>query len=117
MVKLEKQADYLIADHVKWKFAAPGSLSYTFLEESLKSGALADPDQHVIHVVEESKRPVGAGNSLPKKATRTKFTKEDDEILTKWVVKAERKGIPTKGNELFQDLAAKVSGFDNTSKE
>ncbi|RDW75340.1 hypothetical protein BP6252_06482 [Coleophoma cylindrospora] len=107
VVKLEKQADYLIADPLRPKQAIAGSLSYTFLENSLKSGELVDPDQHVIDVAEESKRPVGAGNSVPKRNTRTKFTKEDDDFLTKWVIKAERKGMPTRGNELYQDLAAK----------
>ncbi|RDW85485.1 hypothetical protein BP5796_03810 [Coleophoma crateriformis] len=107
VVKLEKQADYLIADPLRPKQAIAGSLSYTFLENSLKSGELVDPDQHVIAVAEESKRPVGAGSSIPKRNTRTKFTKEDDEFLTKWVINAERKGMPTRGNELYQDLAAK----------
>lgn len=42
------------------------------------------------------------------KKGRTPFTPEDDRILAKWVREAERKGIPTKGNELYQQLAEQV---------
>ena len=46
VVPLEKNADHLIADHFR-KDCPPGSISYTFIDASIKMGEVADPGQHL----------------------------------------------------------------------
>src|SRR4051794_35033948 len=45
IVKLEKQADYMIADHLR-KYCPPGSISYEFVEKSIQQGEIRDPEDH-----------------------------------------------------------------------
>jgi hypothetical protein len=54
----------------------------------------------------QTPRAIGSGE--PRKKGRTPFTAEDDHVLTKWVLEAERKGISTKGNEIYIQLESKV---------
>ncbi|KAF2279745.1 uncharacterized protein EI97DRAFT_430763 [Westerdykella ornata] len=105
VVLLEKKADYMIADHFR-KDCPPGSISYTFIEESIKSGALADPEDH------RAGPPLGtareAGSMVrPTKSSRAPYTTEDDRILYNWVKEYERQGGAVSGNEIYKQLEAK----------
>lgn len=106
MVKLEKQADMLIADHIKRKGAAPPADSYSWqwIDYSVKNGFLQPRDDYRIEGVP------AAGTSAPVKGKqRVKFTKEDDDILAKFVLNHERQGNATRGNVIFEDLHKQVS--------
>ncbi|RDL36993.1 uncharacterized protein BP5553_04426 [Venustampulla echinocandica] len=101
LVLLEKQADYVIADHAR-KDAPPGSVSWKWIEQSLKNGALEDTEKYPAGPSEPQVRDVGS--ALPPRYGRTPFTSEDDRVLMKWVAEAERRGLSTKGNEIYKQL-------------
>jgi hypothetical protein len=105
-VKLEKLADIVIADHAKSKDCPPGSISWTFIDKSVTKGRLENKEDHragpEAHVVRE----VGS-RQLPRSG-RTPFTAKDDHDLLLWVIKAERKGISVKGNDLYKQLETVV---------
>jgi hypothetical protein len=107
-VKLEKTADIIIADHAR-KDAPPGSISWTFIDQSVKKGRLENIEDHRAGPAEQAVRNVGS--SAPARKGRTPFTHEDDTILMEWCARAERKGISLKGNQLYIQLEAKV-GLD-----
>ncbi|PMD31138.1 hypothetical protein L207DRAFT_573195 [Hyaloscypha variabilis F] len=104
VVDLEKQADLIIADHAR-KDIPPGSISWKFIEQSVAKGVLEDIEDH------RAGPPVGTirevGSVQPAKKGRTPFTAEDDRILMEWCIKAERKGLSLKGNDLYKQLEAK----------
>ncbi|KAI8964524.1 TRF2-interacting telomeric protein/Rap1 C terminal domain-containing protein [Daldinia sp. FL1419] len=105
VVSLEKNADYLIADHAKKHTCPPGSYSFKWIEESCKAGVLKDPANYLCV-------PVGQGNPVPSssaapKTTRNMFSEEDDDILRRWVASQMRKGAAAKGNEIYKTLEAK----------
>lgn len=104
VVPLEKKADVLIADHAKPKLAPANSVSWTYLEQSIKKGQLEDFEAHRI----SSSRQTGGGPSQPNKSTRTPFTQEDDRAISIWVAKADKLGLPVKGNEIYEQFAEKV---------
>ncbi|KAI7011153.1 hypothetical protein KC355_g5873 [Hortaea werneckii] len=103
VVKLEQQADYVIADHVR-KDCPPGSISYTLIDSAIRHGAVPDPDDH------RAGPPVGSirdvASSVPGKQTRRAFTAEDDKVLWQWVQKAEEQGGSVKGNDIYKHLEA-----------
>ncbi|RMY98683.1 hypothetical protein D0860_08463 [Hortaea werneckii] len=103
VVKLEQQADYVIADHVR-KDCPPGSISYTLIDSAIRNGAVPDPEDH------RAGPPVGSirdvASSVPGKQTRRAFTAEDDRILWQWVQKAEEQGGSVKGNDIYKHLEA-----------
>ncbi|GAB1741998.1 hypothetical protein NU219Hw_g7394t1 [Hortaea werneckii] len=103
VVKLEQQADYVIADHVR-KDCPPGSISYTLIDSAIRNGAVPDPEEH------RAGPPVGSirdvASSVPGKQTRRAFTDEDDKILWQWVQKAEERGGSVKGNDIYKHLEA-----------
>ncbi|KAG9199890.1 hypothetical protein G6514_007790 [Epicoccum nigrum] len=105
VVKLEKQADYMIADHFRPKHCPPGSISYTFVRESVAKGELQDPDDHPAGPRVGTAREVGS-SSRPAKSTRTPYTQEEDRILYKWAKTAEQSGLQVRGNELYKQLEA-----------
>ena len=109
IVKLEKQADYMIADHFR-RDCPPGSISYTFVRESVARGELQDPDDHPAGPKVGTAREVGS-SSRPAKNTRTPYTPEEDRILYRWAKAAERSGLAISGNELYKQLEAQVCGF------
>jgi hypothetical protein len=104
-VKLEKQADIVIADHAK-KNCPTGSISWTYIQDSAKNGALEELEQHRAGPASHVVREVGSGG--PTRKGRTPFSAEDDRVLKKWVMDGERVGISSKGNELFKQLEEKV---------
>jgi len=106
---LEKQADYKIADPFR-KDCPPGTISYKFIDESVKHGVLKDPTSYVIGQRVEESREVG---SLTKsaKSGRTKYTAEEDKILYKWVRDHEGRGDLAGGNKMYKELEQKVCIF------
>ena len=107
VTKTEKPADIIIADHAR-KDSPAGSVSWKWIDESAKTGRLLDLEKYRCAPVVGTVRIPGAGPSLPTRAGRVPFTAEDDRILMDWVGRAEQKGIATKGNELYKQLAEKV---------
>lgn len=106
VVLLEKQADYLIADHFR-KDCPPGSISYEFIEKSIQNGTIANPDDHLAGPPVGATREVGS-ISRPTKGSRAAYTAEEDRILYKWVRDHEKQGGSVSGNELYKQLEAKV---------
>lgn len=102
---LEKNANIVIADHAR-KGAPPGSISWKFIEQSVVKGELEDVDDHRAGPPAGTIREVGSAQ--PGRKGRTPFTAEDDRILMEWCVKAERKGLSLRGNDLYKQLEAKV---------
>ncbi|QSZ36126.1 hypothetical protein DSL72_007251 [Monilinia vaccinii-corymbosi] len=95
--KFEKNAAILIADGAR-RDTPPGSVSWKFIEESAKAGRLVDIEEY------RCRAPVGANGGV--KNTRTPFTAADERLLTRWVLEAGRRGRPTKGNQIYMELAA-----------
>ncbi|CAE7211998.1 hypothetical protein P3342_012307 [Pyrenophora teres f. teres] len=105
IVLLEKQADYVIADHFR-RDCPPGSISYEFIQRSVKQGELANPDDHIAGPPIGEAREAGATHQ-PRKIGRAAYTAEEDRILYKWVRDAEAMGSLASGNELYKQLEQK----------
>ena len=105
MVQIEKQADMIIADHVR-KDIPPGSISWKYIEQSVAKGALEDLDDY------RAGRDVGTirevGSAQPARKGKIAFTPEDDRTLMEWCIRAEQKGLSMKGNEMYKQLEEKV---------
>ncbi|PVH78402.1 hypothetical protein DL98DRAFT_573149 [Cadophora sp. DSE1049] len=104
VVQLEINADMILVDHAR-KDCPPGSISWTWVEQSLRNGILEDIKDHRAGPAQAQVRE--AGSTQPTKKTRTKFSPEDDRILMEWVARAERKGSSILGNTIYQLLAQK----------
>lgn len=102
VVRLELQADYIIADHAR-KDCPPTSLSYTFIEAAISDGALPEPDNHRAGPAPGVVREVGSTVVRPR-GTRTPFTAQDDRDLWEWVQKAVAAGAAVKGLEIYKQL-------------
>jgi hypothetical protein len=105
IVKIDKHAHIIIADHAL-KGCPPGSISWKYIQESVRDGELKNIEMYRAAPSAQTPRVMGSGE--PRKQGRTPFTAEDDRVLTKWVLEAERQGISTKGNEIYKQLEAKV---------
>ncbi|KAK4958253.1 hypothetical protein LTR10_004679 [Elasticomyces elasticus] len=97
VVKLEKQADYIIADH--FKLGCPP-------DAAIKAGALPDPKDHPAGPPLGALREVGSVG-VPGKQTRTPFTAADDKELWEYVEKARSDGGMVKGNDIYKHLEKK----------
>jgi hypothetical protein len=106
VVPLEKQADHLIWDHLRWKDAPAGTISWTYIDESVKNGLLEDMEDHRCGPPAGTPREVSSAR--PAKGTRAPYTAEDDRICYKWGIEAEKKGVQVKGNEIWKQLEAVV---------
>ncbi|KAG4438097.1 hypothetical protein IFR05_006418 [Cadophora sp. M221] len=104
VVALDKNADIIIVDHAR-RDCPSGSISWTWIQQSIKNGRLENIEDHRAGPTHAQIREVGSGQ--PTKKTRTPFSAEDDRILMEWVTRAERKGLPIMGNALYQQLAEK----------
>lgn len=105
IVRLESQADYIIADHVR-NDCPPTSLSYTFIEAAISTGALPDINHHRAGPAPGIVRTAGSTVAAPK-ATRTAFTVQDDRDLWNWVHHYKSLGAhAVKGNEIYKQLEA-----------
>jgi hypothetical protein len=107
IVLLEKKADYRIADHCR-RDCAPGTISYTFVEQSIKDGELCNPDDHLAGPRQGEARLPGGSTHQPAKSGRTAYTAEEDRILYKWVRDSSTQGGLASGNEIYKQLEAKV---------
>lgn len=108
-MRLEKDADMLITDHIKkgGVHPPPGAYSWKWVEFSVRNNALQDKEDYLIRAPGPSSRPVGSAE--PRKLGRTKFTPNDDLHLVKWVQAQAAANRPTSGNVIFQEFARKVS--------
>ncbi|ORY02686.1 hypothetical protein BCR34DRAFT_635959 [Clohesyomyces aquaticus] len=104
VVMLEKLADYLIAGHPR-RDCPPGSISYKFIEESIKLGEIDDPDKYSAGPALGTARE--AGSLRPTKSGRIPFNADEDRILYKWVKDHVQHGGSESGNELYKQLEAK----------
>ena len=105
IVPLEKQADYLIVDHVR-NDIPPGGISYEFIEQSIRKGKRENPENY------RAGPPVGTvrdiGSFIPAKNSRVPYTAEDDRQLYNWVKDHERKSGAISGNEIYKRLETEV---------
>ncbi|RYP90493.1 hypothetical protein DL770_003404 [Monosporascus sp. CRB-9-2] len=104
VVPIEKNADYLIADHAR-QDAPPGSYSWKFIDDCLEAGTLKPIEDYLCTEAPRKSRPVGS--SIRQKGTRTPYTAEDDQILFEWVAKHEKAGKPVMGTSIYQKLEEK----------
>ncbi|KAK3899860.1 hypothetical protein C8A05DRAFT_36504, partial [Staphylotrichum tortipilum] len=102
VVRMEQQADVLVADHLRKRDAPDGSVSYKYIDACVANGALVEMDEHRIFQTGGA-RP--AGSSRRAKGTRTPFTESDKRILVTWVRKCEAAGESINGNVIYQTLA------------
>ena len=108
VVPLEKQADYVIGDHVR-RDSPPGSISYTFIEQSIRDGKLAKPEDHPAGSAERVVREAGS-IARPARKGKVPFTAEDDRVLYTWVQECQAKGGRVLGNAIFIQLEELVRG-------
>ncbi|KAI9709662.1 MAG: hypothetical protein M1812_007640 [Candelaria pacifica] len=104
IVPLEKQADILIVDHMR-KDVAPGTHSWTYIDQSVKQGSLEDLHNHVAGPPAGTIRAVGS-ISRPASGVRKPYTGEDDRVLYEWVISSRDKGDKILGNEIYKQLEA-----------
>ncbi|ORY61397.1 uncharacterized protein BCR38DRAFT_411274 [Pseudomassariella vexata] len=105
VVKLEKNADHLIADHARTD-VPPGSYSWQFIQESVENGRLQNIEDYQNVRPTAEPRPVGS-SQIPQKGTRTPFTPEDDRILMEWATRHEKGGNALSGHVIYKKLAEK----------
>ncbi|KAI9796427.1 MAG: hypothetical protein M1835_004092 [Candelina submexicana] len=103
-VPLEKQADILIVDHMR-KDVAPGTHSWTYINQSVKKGALEDLQDHVAGPPAGTLRNAGS-TTRPASGIRKSYTTEDDRVLYEWVTTCRDKGDKILGNEIYKQLEA-----------
>lgn len=102
-MKLEKQADILIADDARTD-GPEGSISWKFIQASVAEGQLEDMTKY------PGVKRRTTQSQAPKRQTarRHAFTAEDDHVLAEWVLKAQRSGEPIMGNSIYMKLAKVV---------
>ncbi|GME46944.1 BRCT domain-containing protein [Neofusicoccum parvum] len=103
VVPLEKNADYLIVDHVR-KDLPPGGISYRFIEKSIEHEALQDPADalYACGPAVGSVREVASTQGV--RRSKHPFTHQDDVELYNWVKDCEARGAAISGNEIYKDL-------------
>jgi len=106
VVPLEARARILIADCERRHLNPPGSISYTWIDDSIAAGEMLDiKDYSAAPLLVPAHRPVGA--LKPAKQSRAPFTHADDVELYNWVQAAKRRGESIKGNEIYKQLEKK----------
>ncbi|KAI1434722.1 hypothetical protein GGR50DRAFT_660542 [Xylaria sp. CBS 124048] len=94
VVPTEKNADLLICDPSK--DPAPQSYSYLLIKEAVEAGSLAAKEDYLCSSLSAS---------TPKaKATRHRFTPEDDKLLTIFVTEKERLGEAISGTKIYREF-------------
>ncbi|KAM3533815.1 hypothetical protein MY4038_002915 [Beauveria bassiana] len=101
IVALEKDADYLIADHAR-KNAPSGSISWKFITESVKNGYVQLLDPYRIGYAPAGPRQAASGR--PTKFGRVKFTTAEDAALASWVLAHDSGRI---GNAIYIEFEKK----------
>ncbi|KPI39510.1 uncharacterized protein AB675_5243 [Cyphellophora attinorum] len=102
IVPLEKQADVRLVDHARQN-QAPGTHSYRFVEQSIRTGVLEDLEAHRVGVTARVDRPVGSKVTGPS-GKRNPYTEEEDQFLYNFVKPFELKGGAWKGNEIYKQI-------------
>ncbi|UPX20454.1 uncharacterized protein EKO05_0010684 [Ascochyta rabiei] len=102
---LEKQADWMIADHFR-KGCPPASISYEFVHKSVAKGEILDPSDFPAGPRIGTARDPGS-LVRPAKGARNAYTPDEDRILYNWVKDAAAAGVATSGNELYKQLEQK----------
>ncbi|TQV97420.1 hypothetical protein V2A60_006828 [Cordyceps javanica] len=102
IVPLEKNADYLIADHAR-KDVPMNSISWKFITESVQNGFVQLPDHYWIKKVRGTQRQAAPERS-DKRTTRAGFTLAEDAALARWVLAHDGQKA---GNLIYQHFAAK----------
>lgn len=105
LVALEKNADYLIVDHLRSDLPS-GGISYRFIEKSIQHSELQEISEFHCGPPANSVREVGS--SRPAHRGRIPFTAEDDNELYAWVKGCEARGCAVKGNEIYKDFEQRV---------
>lgn len=72
----------------------------------MKNGRLEDIEEHRAGPRTKIIREVGSSQRT--RPGRVPFTTEDDDVLMKWVSKAERRGLSSRGNDIYKQLEEKV---------
>ncbi|KAF2416704.1 hypothetical protein EJ08DRAFT_574196, partial [Tothia fuscella] len=104
VVPLEKSADVLVWDHIK-PDAPAGAISWTYIDQSVKNGALEDMNDHICGPPPGTVRAVGSDTSIRAGGhMRQPYTAADDRLCYKWGREGETKGAGVKGNELWKRL-------------
>ncbi|KAI1341099.1 TRF2-interacting telomeric protein/Rap1 C terminal domain-containing protein [Xylariaceae sp. FL0016] len=118
VVRLEKNADYMIADPAR-KDAPPGSYSYHLIEDALMNGSLDYKEDYLCkpspipsasatrkaNMGSTASRPV-APEAENKKLTRTKFTAEEDMLISRYMANLIRRGEANlAGNTVYMTFA------------
>ncbi|TRX94313.1 hypothetical protein FHL15_004780 [Xylaria flabelliformis] len=96
IVPKEENADMLICNPAK--DPVPGSYSYELIADAVREGSLGLKENYVCRA-SASRRP---------KATKTQFTKKDDDVLMKFVNEMERLGESINGNNIYKEFAGEV---------
>lgn len=105
VVKLEKQADIVIADHAR-KDNPPRSISWKWIEESVKQAQLLDKDSFRAGSSQSAPRPEGALKST--KSGRNPYSKDDDVYVYRFVNDPKRASMKDMGNTIYQQLEKEV---------
>ncbi|KAK4147399.1 uncharacterized protein C8A04DRAFT_24643 [Dichotomopilus funicola] len=98
VVKLEKIADVLIADHVR-KDSPAGSVSWQYITQSVDAGELIDISDYLIHKANDT------ASTGTRRAIRVPFTKLEEQILVTWLRNAGL-DLGASGNLVYQKLEA-----------
>ncbi|KAI9653718.1 MAG: hypothetical protein M1829_001140 [Trizodia sp. TS-e1964] len=106
IVRKESEANILIFDHLNSRRNPINSVSYKFIDESIKIRRRVDVGEYPAGP--RFKHVRSSGYSAPIKNTRTPFSLEDDKELLEHVRKAEKQGMKVLGNKVYQDLEEKV---------
>ncbi|KAJ4344979.1 hypothetical protein N0V95_006057 [Ascochyta clinopodiicola] len=102
---LEKQADWMIADHFR-RDCPPGTISYEFVQKSIAKGEILDPNDFPAGPRVGTARDPGS-LSRPAKGARNAYTPDEDRMLYNWVKDAAARGVAISGNELYKQLEQK----------
>ncbi len=105
VVRMEAQADVLVADHLRIRDAPEGSVSYKYIDACIANGELVDMEAHRIAAASTA-RPAGSSRSA--KTTRAPFTEFEKRILVTWVRRCESAGERILGNAIYHTLAENV---------
>ena len=105
LTALQEKADIVIADHAR-KDCPNNSISWKWVEESVKCAALEDKDKWRAGPKGNASRPVGASTSTQKQ--RNPYSKDDDIFVWRFVNDPKRATLSDKGNSLYQELEKEV---------
>lgn len=83
-----------------------------YAENSIRKGRLEDLENY--RIGPSAQRPMGASH-IPKKSTRTPYSREEDELLYDYVYKRELTAqAKVSGNKIYQEFAEMASTFSST---